>query len=113
MQIQTVQIDTLLLEEFIIQLKKRFQFKYENSSEDMYIMVSEDNDFLFNRVTTNLIIAKKTDSQILVDIIGGKGQAYFITNFYSDPFIRLALVVIADCCQNMQWAFKPIENPSS
>ena len=67
------------MEEFIAQIKKRLKFSYENCSMDTCVLVNEDDDYLFNHSQINMIVLKKEDSLIVVDVIAGKGQPFSIT----------------------------------
>lgn len=100
------------MEEFIAQIKKRLKFSYENCSMDTCVLVNEDDDYLFNHSQINMIVLKKEDSLIVVDVIAGKGQPFSITpKYYSSPYIKLALSVISDCCQRMQWILETVQSP--
>ena len=61
------------------------QFDYENHSVDMSVLASEE--FYFRNCSTqlNMIIARKENSYILIDVIGGEGGSGILNiNWWSE-----------------------------
>ena len=66
------------LDRTIDYLINNLQFDYENHSTDMSILASEDYYLRNNSTQLNMIVAKKENSYIMVDIIGGAGGSGFL-----------------------------------
>ncbi len=54
-------------------LINNLKFDYENHSTDMSVLTWEE--YYFRKIQFNMIIVKKEQSHILIDIIGGAGGA--------------------------------------
>jgi len=54
-------------------LVENMSFNYENHSADMSILASEEYYFRNESTQMNMIIAKKVESYILLDVMGGAG----------------------------------------
>jgi hypothetical protein len=73
------------LDRLIDYLISNLQFDYENHSTDMSILASEDYYFRNNSTQQNMIVAKKADSAITIDIMGGAGGSGFLNiNWWSE-----------------------------
>jgi hypothetical protein len=73
------------LDRTIDYLIENLQFDYENHSVDMSILALEE--FYFRNMSTqlNMILAKKEESHILIDIIGGAGGSGILNiNWWSE-----------------------------
>ena len=73
------------LDRIIDYLINNLQFDYENHSTDLSILASEDYYFRNNSTQLNMIIAKKENSYIMIDIMGGAGGSGFLNiNWWSE-----------------------------
>jgi hypothetical protein len=54
-------------------LVENMSFDYENHSADMSILASEEYYFRNESTQMNMIIAKKVESYIIIDVMGGAG----------------------------------------
>ncbi|MCX6248021.1 MAG: hypothetical protein NTW10_09825 [Bacteroidetes bacterium] len=73
MKILKLKIGSIDLDKTIDYLADHLQFDYENHSTDMSVLTSEEFYIRNLSAQLNMIIARKTDSHIFIDIIGGAG----------------------------------------
>ena len=73
MRILKLKLDCSDLDKTINYLINNLQFDYENHSTDMSVLASEEFYFRNHSTQLNMIIARKEESRILIDVIGGAG----------------------------------------
>ena len=100
MNISRIRISEDNLDRLVNFLIQELRFDYENHSVDMTILASEDYYLRNTSAQLNMIILKKEESSVLIDIIGaGGGTGFFFTNFGSEKaFIKKAIKVIGRYC---------------
>jgi len=73
MKIEKFKLFTSDLDKTVNYLVENLSFDYENHSIDMSILSSEEYYFRNRSSQLNMIIAKKTESCILIDVLGSAG----------------------------------------
>jgi len=73
MKIGKFKLITSDLDKIINYLVENMSFDYENHSADMSVLASEEYYFRNESTQMNMIIAKKKDSFIMLDVMGGAG----------------------------------------
>ena len=85
MKIVKLKLGTSDLDKTVDYLIQNLQFDYENHSSGMSILAFEDYYFRNNSAQLNMIIAKKENSCIIIDIIGGAGGSGLLNiNWWSE-----------------------------
>ncbi len=85
MKISKFKISTADLDKTISYLIENLSFDYENHSTDMSVLASEEFYFRNNSTQLNMIIARKKESSIFLDIMGSAGgSGFFNINFWSE-----------------------------
>jgi hypothetical protein len=85
MKILKLKVGTTDLDSMKVYIIKNFEFQYENHSADMTILATEDFYFRNNSTQLNMIVAKREESALLIDVIGGAGGAGLLNiNWWSE-----------------------------
>jgi hypothetical protein len=83
MKILKLKLGDSNLDRIIDYLIRNLKFDYENHSTDMSILAQEQ--FWFKSTQLNMIIAKKENTSILIDIIGAAGSTGILhINWWSE-----------------------------
>lgn len=73
MKISKYKISTTDIDKLVNYLAEELSFDYENSNDDMCLLVSEEFYFRNNSTQVNMVIVKRDDYSLYVDVIGGGG----------------------------------------
>lgn len=85
MKISKYRIQTNDFEKLTNHLKNQFEFDYENHSDDMCVLASEEYYFRNGSTQLNMVIIKKSNATILIDIVAGAGgSGIFNINWWSE-----------------------------
>lgn len=101
MKISKYQIATPDLDKVVNYIVKNLPFDYENHSSDMSILASEEYYLRNNSSQMNMVIAKRKDSSIFIDIIGGAGGKGILNiNLWSEQgYIKRVRKVLNNYCE--------------
>ncbi len=98
MNISKYKITTDDLDKIVNYLIEQLPFDYENHSRDMTVLAQEKFYFRNNSTQLNMIIAKRVDSSIHLDVIGSAGgTGLFNFNLWSEKgFLKRVKNILKD-----------------
>lgn len=111
MKIGKFRLLTSDLDKTVNYLVENLSFDYENHSVDMSVLSSEEYYFRNSSTQLNMIIAKKKDSFILVDVIGSAGgTGIFNISWGSEKgYIKTVRKVLDKFCEEYEVEMQKIE----
>ena len=101
MRVSKIKIAKSLQDELILFLTQSVLFDYINISEEMTVLASEEFYVRTDSEQLNLIIIKRVDSFLYIDLIGGGGGSGLlgITWGSEGAFVKKALGIIENFCK--------------
>jgi hypothetical protein len=100
MEISKLKITGTTLDKLVNHLLETSVFKYKNLADDMTVLATENFYFRNNSTQLNMIVIKKEDDILHVDLIGAAGgSGLFNFNFGSEKgFIKSTKKIINEFC---------------
>src|SRR4051812_30681174 len=101
MEVLKLKISTLLQDKLIAYLAESILFQYTDISPEMTVLAVEEYYFRNNSDQLNLIIIKRVDSYLHIDLIGGGGASglFGITWGSEQAFIKKIKKMLQDFCK--------------
>lgn len=111
MQISKLKVSKSVQEELISYLAESILFDYINISTEMTVLAKEEFYLRTTSEQLNLIIIKRVDSYLYIDLIGGAGGAglFGISWGSEEAFVRRALKLLEDFCKDQGESIEIIE----
>ncbi len=101
MRIAKLKIGGALQDELISYLTQSMLFDYINISAEMTILANEEFYMRTNTDQLNLIIMKRIDAYLYIDLIGGGGGTGLLSITWGSEaaFVKKAMRIVEDFCK--------------